>query len=215
VTTRADCIIAVFAKAPRPGEVKTRLIPLLGAQGACALHRKLVAHSLSIARAAGVGAVELWCTPDASNPILRQYAAQEGASLLDQGQGTLGERMDRTFQAMLARAARCILIGSDCASLTAKDLADADTALAEPACDAVFTPAEDGGYVLVGLNRPRPAIFVDIAWGSGDVMQQTRARLRQQSLTWRELPVRWDVDRPEDYERLVRFNSAFLVGHQR
>ena len=122
--------------------------------------------------------------------------------------------MERAFQAMLARAARCVLIGSDCASLTAQDLADADAALAEPGCDAVFTPAEDGGYVLVGLNRPQPAIFADIAWGSEVVMQQTRARLRQQSLTWRELPMRWDVDRVEDYERLVRFDPAFLVGHR-
>lgn len=214
MTTRADCVIAVFAKAPRPGEVKTRLIPLLGAHGACALHRRLVSHSLSIARAAAFGAVELWCTADARDPVLRQYAAQEGASLLDQGQGTLGERMDSAFQAILARAARCILIGSDCASLTAQDLADANAALADPGCDAVFTPAEDGGYVLVGLSQPQPAIFADINWGSGAVMQQTRGRLREQSLSWRELPARWDVDRPEDYERLVRLNPCFLVAHQ-
>ena len=212
---RQDCIVAVFAKAPHPGEVKTRLIPLLGAHGACALHSKLVLHSLGIARAAGIGAVELWCAPDASDPMLRRYAAREGASLLDQGSGTLGDRMERAFRAMLARAARCVLIGSDCASLTAQDLADTDAALADPACDAVFAPAEDGGYVLVGLNRPQPAIFTDIAWGSGAVMQQTRARLRQQSLAWRELPARWDVDRPEDYDRLVRVDPAFLVSHQR
>ena len=198
----ADCIVAVFAKAPHAGEVKTRLIPLLGAAGAAALHRRLLEHTLATAHAAFLGPIELWCAPDASDAGLRECAARTGASLFDQGAGTLGNRMERAFQSMLARAPCCMLIGSDCPALTSTDLNQAASALARSDCDAVFGPAEDGGYVLIGLKRPYPALFADIPWGSERVMAITRARLADLRLNWKELPLRWDVDRPEDLARL-------------
>ena len=72
----------------------------------------------------------------------------------------------------------------------------------------MFVPAEDGGYALIGLTRPQPRLFADIAWGSAQVMAQTRDRLRECNLRWRELETLWDVDRPEDYHRLQQ--SGFL-----
>ena len=102
----------------------------------------------------------------------------------------------------LAEHAHVLLIGADCPALTARHLCQARQALLGGA-DAVLAPAEDGGYVLMGLSRFDARLFEDIAWGSDGVLQETRARLRALGWRWRELETLWDVDRPEDYERLV------------
>jgi hypothetical protein len=197
---RAEVAIAVFAKAPVPGQVKTRLVPLLGAESAAELHSMLVRRALATACAAGVGPVALWCVPDTGHPFFRACAEAFGVSLEAQKGGHLGERMARSLAAMLARGP-ALLIGSDCPALGADDLQAAARSLATH--DAVFQPAEDGGYVLVGLSREVPGLFDGIRWGEERVMRDTRARLRAARATWREFPARWDVDRPHDYQRLM------------
>jgi len=189
----------VFAKAP--GEAKTRLIPALGAAGAAALHRQLVMHCLRAATDAQLGPVELWCAPDTSDPFFRECERQLGVSLWEQGEGDLGERMQRAFESALVRAARAILVGSDIPALSARYLRDADRALVR-GNKVVIGPAEDGGYVLIGLSRCDPELFRDIPWGGPDVMAETRRRIA--AIAWRssELPILWDVDQPEDLERL-------------
>lgn len=196
-----DCRVMVFARAPTPGEAKTRLIPALGAEGAAALHRRLVMHCLGAARDSRLGPVELWCAPDASDPFFRECERRLGASLHAQGEGDLGARMLRAFESVLAHAARAILVGSDVPALSARYFRDADRALRR-GDDAVIGPAEDGGYALIGLSRCDPELFRDIPWGGPGVLAQTRRRLA--ALSWRssELPVLWDVDRPEDLGRL-------------
>ena len=94
-----------------------------------------------------------------------------------------------------------LLIGTDCPALTATELRAAGLALAE-GNDAVFIPAEDGGYVLIGLRRPIDSLFDGVPWGSDRVMDHTRESLRRVGLRWRELSPSWDVDRPEDADRL-------------
>ncbi|HEX4943688.1 MAG TPA: TIGR04282 family arsenosugar biosynthesis glycosyltransferase [Usitatibacteraceae bacterium] len=192
--------VAVFAKAPVPGEVKTRLVGMLGPEGAAQLHATLARHALATAREAGVGPVSLWCAPDAGHPFFADCAAQYGVLLHDQRGAHLGERMARAFGQLLATGP-ALLLGSDCPSLDAGDLRAAAGSLATH--DAVIQPAEDGGYVLVGLAREMSSIFEGIRWGGPDVMRDTRARLREASAIWREMPARWDVDRPEDYRRLL------------
>ena len=191
----------VFAKAPTPGEAKTRLIPALGEAGAAALHRRLVMHCLRAARDSGLGPVELWCAPDADDPFFRDCERRCGVSLHPQGKGDLGARMQRAFESALVRSARAILVGSDIPALSAQYIRDADQALAR-GDDAAIGPAEDGGYALIGLSRCDPELFRDIPWGGSEVLAETRKRLA--ALSWRssELPVLWDVDRPEDLERL-------------
>jgi rSAM/selenodomain-associated transferase 1 len=147
--------IAVFAKAPVAGAVKTRLAPLLGAEGAARLHRALVRRALGTALRAGV-AVELWCTPDAGDPFFTGCAREFGVRLRVQEGATLGDRMGHAIAAGPPGVAT-LLIGSDCPALDAEDLLRAAGALATH--DAVFIPAEDGGYVLVGLARPASAPF--------------------------------------------------------
>lgn len=210
-----DTRLIVFTKAPRPGAVKTRLIPLLGKAGAAALHRALVEHTLAMAQRAGYGRLELHCAPDASDPFLRDCASRYGASLASQAGGDLGTRLAMAFERALARSEHVILIGTDCPGLSQNHLQDAGRALGSGA-DAVFAPTEDGGYALIGLARCDARLFSGIAWSEDSVMNQTRKRLSELGWRWRELETLWDVDRPEDYRRLLALDplrmdfSAFL-----
>jgi len=113
----------------------------------------------------------------------------------------LGARMLYAFRQGLRRAARVILIGADCPALRASDLRRCARWLAGGA-DAVFAPAEDGGYALIALRRVSPRLFDGVEWGGAQVMAQTRARLAALGWRWRELPEVWDVDRPQDVRRL-------------
>src|SRR5437867_8396651 len=195
------CPVMVFAKAPTPGEAKTRLIPALGAAGAAALHRRLVMHCLRAARDSRLGSGELWCAPDAGDPFFRECERRFGASLHSQGEGDLGARMQGAFGATLARARRAILVGSDIPALSAQYLRDAERALVG-GNDAVIGPAEDGGYVLIGLSCCEAELFREIPWGGPEVLPQTRRRIA--ALRWRlaELPGLWDVVWPGDLVRL-------------
>lgn len=192
--------IAVFAKAPVPGAVKTRLAALLGADGAAAFHAGLVRHALSAAVQSGVGPVELWCAPDESHPFFERCAAQFGVTLERQRGADLGERMSHAFECAHGRNAALLLMGSDCPGLDAACLRDAARELRSH--DAVIAPAEDGGYVLVGLARPLPRLFDGVAWGGSAVMSETRARLAETGTRWKELDTFWDIDLPADYARL-------------
>ncbi len=198
---KTGCRVVVFAKAPEPGRVKTRLIPALGEAGAAVLHRRLVAHSLRAATDAALGPVELWCDPDIGDPFFSDCERDFGVSLHAQGQGDLGARMERALDAALTRASRAILVGSDIPGLSAQYLRDAERMLLA-GNDAVIGPAEDGGYVLIGLSRCDPRLFRALSWGGPEVLAQTRERIA--ALRWRssELPALRDVDRPEDLERL-------------
>lgn len=194
--------VIVFARAPQPGAVKTRLVPLLGAEGAAALQAKLIKHALQTARAASFSRIELHCTPNGDDPFLRYCKGRYDIDVRAQVEGDLGARMLAAFEQSLAECPRVILIGSDCPALTALHLRQADRALRDGA-DAVFIPCEDGGYALIAVRRVDAKLFHGIAWGSDNVMADTRARLTALGWTWRELETLWDVDRPEDYERLV------------
>jgi rSAM/selenodomain-associated transferase 1 len=198
------CGIAVFARAPVAGAAKTRLIPLIGAEGAASLHAALLRRTLGVvsqARSAGseIGEATLWCTPDASHPVFAACRDEFGISLRKQVEGDLGRRMHATFE---RQSLPLLLIGSDCPVFT-PDLLRLCAAQLLGGSDAVFLPAEDGGYGLVGLARPAAALFENIAWSSASVMEETRQRLRESALTWSEPATIWDVDLPEDVERLI------------
>lgn len=198
-----DTSVQVFAKAPVAGAVKTRLIPLLGEHGAAALHRSLVEHTLAVARESGLGQVELWCAPNTDDSFFAGCHDRYGVTLYRQCGGDLGAKMLDALEDGLERSRHVLLVGSDCPSLTAADLRAGARALREGR-DAVFCPAEDGGYMLVGLSHAMPALFEAMTWGTDTVMEETRQRLHNLGWRWHELPERWDVDRPEDYQRLVR-----------
>jgi len=204
----------VFAKAPTPGSVKTRLIPALGETAAAELHRQLVVRTLRTALAAAVGPVELWCAPDARDPFFADCAEQFGVRLRNQGEGDVGARMACALGVALAEGSPALLIGSDCPVLTAAYLREAAAACAG-GDHAVFGPAEDGGYVLIGLAcSPSPKLFDNIAWGGATVMRETRIRLSRLGWRWTELETLWDVDRPEDMPRLHRLRAETPVDRK-
>jgi len=200
----ADVLTVVFAKAPMQGRVKTRLVPMLGEAGAARLYRRLLQRAISTAVAARLGPVELHCAPHADHAWLQALAGRHGVRLRSQFKGDIGARMAHAFSVGLRIHGRVLLMGSDCPELQVADLIRASHALGR--CDAVFAPAEDGGYPLVGLRRAGTdvlrAAFSDVPWSTGEVMAVTRRRLAARHISWRELRTVWDVDRPEDVVRL-------------
>jgi len=196
-------VVIVFAKAPLPGRVKTRLAPLLGPQGAARLQARLIRRALAIARASGCGDVELCCAPHRRHEFFERCGRIPGVSLTAQGGGDLGARMYRALARGLRTHGAAILIGSDCPALRPGDLRAAARALRD-GVDAVFAPTEDGGYALVGASRVSKHLFGRVDWSTASVMRQTQGRLRSLGWRWRELRRVWDVDRPGDYARLVR-----------
>ena len=199
--------ILVFAKAPVAGQVKTRLIPALGAEGAAKLYRKLLHRLLDGLIGAELAAIELWCAPDTGHEDFQRFNRYPGLTLHEQRGNDLGERMAVAAQAALTRHDQVVLIGIDCPALTFAMLEQVFAWL-DGGLDAVLGPAEDGGYVLLGLKRSADCLFRDIPWGSEVVGQITRRCLRQLGWEWRELPLLWDLDRPADLSRLAALQIA-------
>jgi len=190
--------IAVLAKAPVPGVAKTRLIPALGARGAARLQRQLTLHTLATAAAARLGPVTLWCAPDTGHWFFRALR-RAAVECVAQPGGDLGQRMHTAFVHHCTQGP-ALLVGTDCPALQPAHLREAARRLCDGA-EAVFQPAEDGGYVLLGLRRPQALLFSGMPWGTADVMARTRSRAR--ALRCSELEMLWDVDRPADLVRLL------------
>jgi len=198
--------IAVFAKAPVAGSVKTRLAAELGPEGAARLHAVLAQRAIATAIEADLGTVELWCSPDVRHPFFASCAERFGVGLRVQSGADLGARMEHAVEDAIAHHSPIVIIGSDCPALDASMLRAAASALRGH--EAVFVPAEDGGYVLAGLAKRIPGLFEGIEWGSAGVMHATRKRLVHARSRWLELDPLWDVDRPEDYARMRREGLA-------
>ncbi len=198
-----NCAVIVMAKAPDPGTVKTRLIPALGAEGAAALAARLLKHALAQACAARIGPVTRGAEAQEGMVGRGRAGQDDGAALVAQPDGDLGARMQALLGDALAEYPHALVIGSDCPALTAPRLRDAAKSLADGA-DVVLAPTEDGGYALIGMRRPQVCLFADIAWSTPAVLAQTRERIAAEALRAVELPVLWDVDRPEDVDRLAR-----------
>ena len=197
-----DARLLVFAKAPVPGRVKTRLAGQLGARGAARLYRSLLRRTLALASAARLCPVELWGAPDSRHGFFGACRRDYGVRLRRQCAGDLGRRMNHALNRTLRVSGRAVLIGGDWASVGIAELRAAFDRLATG--DVVLGPAEDGGYVLVGLRRPCPWIFRGIPWSAPTVLEATRRRLERSAIVWVELPPGWDVDTPADLRRLRR-----------
>jgi hypothetical protein len=192
--------LIVMAKAPVPGAVKTRLVPALGETGAAALAARLLERAVRQAAAAGCGPVELCVAPDGKHPLIAQLAAAHGLQVTVQGEGDLGARMQRAIGRALAGGESACLFGTDAPDIDAAMLRAAAACLATH--DAVFVPAHDGGYALVGLRRSAPAIFADMPWSTAQVMAITRQRLDAAGLSRAELAPVQDIDEPIDLAHL-------------
>jgi uncharacterized protein len=186
--------IVVFAKAPVPGRVKTRLIPTLGEEGAAALAAEMLAQTLEEALATGL-AVELCGEPDAA----QWHEARTGLALTAQGGGDLGERLARAAERVLEESS-ILLIGADCPELNRRTLLNAAASL--EAHDAVIHPAHDGGYALLGLRRFDRSLFERISWSTSGVAGETIARIEALGWSLHVAETLRDVDEPEDLAQL-------------
>lgn len=205
-----DAALIVFAKAPVPGEVKTRLSSMLGARGSASLYVSMVRHILSRLNGSTLSPIQLWCAPDSQHPFFASCRREFSVRLRAQAQGDLGQRMHSAFQFTLKSSPYALLIGTDAPELT-RDMIKHAFLVLESGKDAVFVPAFDGGYVLVGLRKPVRGLFTGIQWGSEDVMKETRRRLRKHSLDWLELPPCGDIDTKKDLKRIKR-DATITVG---
>ena len=197
--------IAILAKAPLPGLAKTRLAPVLGADGAANLQARFIERTVATAQSAAVGSVTLWVTPD--HPVFQAIAARRGVVLAAQPDGDLGVRM---MAAVEAAGGPAIVVGTDCPVLTTEHLRAAARTLLD-GIDAIIIPVDDGGYGLIGMRRPQPALFEGMTWSTSSVMAETRRRLARLGLSWREPARLWDVDVPADLDRLADAGLASLM----
>jgi len=189
--------LIVFGREPIPGQVKTRLIPALGAEGAARLYRTMLGLALEAAAAVPGIRRELWCSgAPPLGGVCADLAGRYGLVLRHQPPGDLGERMAAALADSLTHTQSAVLIGSDCPEVGPAYLRAAFAAL--DADDVVLGPAADGGYCLIGLRRAAPALFAGIPWGTDRVLARTRATLCGLGLHWAELPTLRDLDRPED-----------------
>lgn len=202
--TYADTHIAVFCKAPVSGKVKTRLIDAYGAQRAADVYVALAEQTfatVNAARKAFAMHASLWVADDLSHQTVQRWSTDNALQTRRQQGDDLGARMLHCLHTILnAGHRRVLLIGTDCPTFTPEHLRAAADALSDER-PWVFTPAEDGGYVLVGTKAANAAVFTGIAWSTEQVMPQTRRALCRAGLGWTEMTTLWDVDQPADVER--------------
>lgn len=190
--------LILFARFPVAGKVKTRLIPALGAEGAAALHRRLVLRTLRTAHALCLShgvELEIRFAGDDANEM--QHWLGDGWLCRPQCEGDLGQRMAGAFADSFREGSPAtVIIGSDCPSLTPETLAAAFDALKTN--PVVFGPATDGGYYLIGLTKLVPELFQGVAWGTETVFAQSLQILERIGNKPVQLQPLDDLDRPED-----------------
>ncbi len=196
-----DDRLIIFAKAPIPGQVKKRLMPVLGAMGSAKLHQEMLEQKLRLTHDHQIAPTELHCWPDKLHPYFQEAQIRYALQLHDQQGEDLGQRMAHSMQRSIDRHRNVVLIGTDSPPLDSSYLTHAFQTLQDGA-NAVIGPAQDGGYILIGLSRFDADIFAEIEWGGRDVCNQTISRLERLSYNHVVLDTLWDVDRPEDLERL-------------
>lgn len=194
------CRTILMAKAPLPGQVKTRLIPALGPERAADLAAAMLERAAAIAARAALGPVELCVAPGRQLPIWRRLQLPPGLEWSEQGEGDLGARMARAAGRALESGERVLLIGMDCPGLGVAQLQAAAAQLHHH--DAALVPTWDGGYALLGLRRFEPSLFAAMPWSTPAVLSQTRQRLAAAGWSWHELPPLGDIDTPADLASL-------------
>lgn len=195
-----DTVLLVFAKAPISGEVNTRLVPHIGVEAATALQAELIEQRMQTFTAAALCEVQLWCSPDCEHDYFKHCGQQFGVRLMAQQGGDLGARMSHAFETTLGAFDNVILIGTDAPALGVDEVENAIQILKQGK-DVVLVPAEDGGYVLVGMRKHNKHVFHAVSWGTESVLLQTRRNIIASGLKHAELEPCWDIDRAEDLQR--------------
>jgi rSAM/selenodomain-associated transferase 1 len=207
--TRANAL-AIMAKAPMPGSVKTRLVPPLTHEQAAALYGALLADQLEHLKGFDGVARYLAYTPNDAAAMMRELGGDPYAYIAQRGDD-LGQRMDHLFVDLWHLGHRnVVLIGSDLPPPPLAILDEAFTRLSSEEHKVVLGPSRDGGYYLIGMNQPTPEIFDNMTWGHDRVLAETTARLRRLGVAFALLPSWFDIDTPDDLQRLLRQDDPAL-----
>lgn len=192
---RVGQTIILFAKAPRLGFVKTRLAKDVGDARALQIYRALGSRIAEVVRLTQRRVI-VYFTPDDAETELRDWLGGAGFEFRPQGHGDLGKRMAAALEACLPECASACIAGTDIPGITPSTFDDAFDALA--AQDVVLGPAEDGGYYLIGLSEPQPALFEDVPWSTDAVFDVTARRASAEGLSVAVIDRLADVDRVAD-----------------
>jgi rSAM/selenodomain-associated transferase 1 len=204
--------LVIFAKAPIPGQVKTRLCPPLTPDEAATLHGSFVLDTLERTKTAAATFQlpldrYLACAPDSTHVFFRIMEERQSVRLIDQVGDNLGARMNHAFETLFAQQyTRMVIVGSDVPSLPLERYQQALAALESH--DLVLGPALDGGYYLIGLNRPNPDLFTDIPWSTDQVLPRTQAKAGTLGLKTALLAPWRDVDTIDDLQALIEAGVA-------
>jgi len=198
----ADRVLFIFAKEPRPGQVKTRMCPPLAAEQAARCQRAFLADLVERLRSLGGVRIVLVAAPEGDAPWLERFAVERSLALAWQGPGDLGQRMQRLLERAVANGERALIVGCDSPDLPLAYVLSAFDSLSRPG--VAIGPAADGGYYLVGSFGVVPPIFTGIAWGGPEVLACTLARLEAAAVEFTVLPSWHDVDDFGGLRRLAR-----------
>lgn len=204
---RPDSALIIFAKAPIPGQVKTRLCPPLSPDEAASLHGSIVLDMLE--RSRGLSSMDRFvaCFPSPAHVFFKILEERHGVRLLAQTGDDLGARMANALADVFAQGYRRVLvIGTDLPTLPGSVFGEALALL--DIHDVVLGPAQDGGYYLIGLRKPAPELFADIPWSTDRVLALTQTKAAAAGLKTALLPVRRDIDTLDDLVALIEESGA-------
>lgn len=200
--------LQIFAKAPIPGRVKTRMQPVLSPIESAQLAKQLLETTLDHSEQLADCDRQLWCAPACDHPWLQTLTKNHDLQCFDQIKGDLGRRMWHALNQGIKNHQAVVLIGSDCPFLTTDYLSQTFLSLQQKKT-LVISPANDGGYVLIGSNQPVPrTVFEQIHWGSNTVLEETLYQLKKAAIEYTLHPALDDIDRPEDL-RLLKPKPGF------
>lgn len=194
--------LLIFTRSPVLGEVKTRLQPEYSPEQSLGIHKKLLLKTLALTKEFENIDIELCCAPDRNTLFFLECENNFPITLSNQQGADLGERMAYSLSVALQTHHKVVVIGTDCPDIDKAYITQAFNTLND--VDAVIGPAEDGGYVLLGLQKFSIELFIGFNWGSDSVLAQTRKILNELSYSYEELGIMHDLDRPED---LVRYKD--------
>lgn len=197
--------LVLMAKAPLAGQVKTRLIGALSAEDAADLYAAFLSDTFAVMEDAADEResvrLVLCYTPEGEEEAFEKVE-REGSLMLAQRGDTLGERLENCFTDLFEHGFNSVvIIGGDSPTLPVENLLTAFDSLTDED-EIVIGPAEDDGYYLLGMRKLHPRVLEDIPWSTNEVLAVTRRRILEAKLNLIELPVCYDVDTPEDLQRL-------------
>jgi hypothetical protein len=202
-TAKGICALAIMTKAPWPGQVKTRLTPLLTAHEAATLNKCFLRDTAAAIARVGQGTRGVGCYTPVGSEAVYEEIFPETFQLIAQRGTSLDERLIQATEDLFAIGFSSVcLIASDSPTVPTATFVEAVSVLSALTDSAVIGPSQDGGYYLIGLKAVHQRLFEEIEWSTSSVCEQTIARATEIGLPVHLLPPAYDVDGYETLRQL-------------